>query len=86
MGNFSFCHNVLNCIQWLHIYFKIFSIFLSKYFLSRLLQNCCMRERVKVKISWYSGTCVQEPPMGKQQNGLFTQVVLNYRIIYAEKE
>ena len=57
--NFSFCHNVFNAISLfatmfstfshrLFIQLQRFSIFLTKYVHSNLLQNCRMRERVKV--------------------------------------
>ena len=38
MSNFSFCHNVSDCLR--------FFYFLTKYVQSRLLHNCRMRERV----------------------------------------
>ena len=46
-SNFSFCHNVFHFqSQVIHSIIETF-YFLTKHVQSRLLQNCCMRERVK---------------------------------------
>ena len=46
-SNFSFGHHVFNTNQLLFFHLKGFSVLLPRYFQSRLLQICCMWERVK---------------------------------------
>ena len=53
ISNFSFCHHVFNPIQFINWSFrrsKGFSVLLPRRFQSRLLQICCMRERVNTNI------------------------------------
>ena len=53
MCNF-FCHHIFNSIQLLFFHSNGFSVLLPRRFRSRLLQICCMRERVKW--SYYQST------------------------------
>ena len=66
--NFSFSHHVFNSIQLdtiilqsfieiFHIFVSIFSVFLSRYFPSLLLLNCCMWESVKIISNVRSADC-----------------------------